>query len=158
MIAHRRAEGAGGADLLSHLLRASDEGTGMTDVQVRDEAITLFLAGHETTSNALTWTWYLLSQHADAEAALHAELDAVLGRRAPTATDVPSLPVTRAVLSKRCGCIRPPGPWGAGRSRITRSTGTSSRRVGHRGLAVVAAPRRAVVDGAGSVPLGSLDR
>jgi cytochrome P450 len=116
MIARRRAEGAGGADLLSHLLRASDDGTGMTDVQVRDEAITLFLAGHETTSNALTWTWYLLSQHADAEAALHAELDAVLGRRAPTATDVPSLPVTRAVLSEAMRLFPP--AWAMGRRAL----------------------------------------
>jgi cytochrome P450 len=116
MIARRRAEGAGGADLLSHLLRASDEGTGMTDVQVRDEAITLFLAGHETTSNALTWTWYLLSQHADAEAALHTELDAVLGRRAPTAADIPSLPVTRAVLSEAMR-LYPPA-WAMGRRAL----------------------------------------
>ena len=116
MIARRRAEGAGGADLLSHLLRASDEGTGMTDVQVRDEAITLFLAGHETTSNALTWTWYLLSQHADAESALHSELDAVLGDRAPTVADVPSLPVTRAVLSESMR-LYPPA-WAMGRRAL----------------------------------------
>ena len=116
MIARRRAEGAGGRDLLSHLLRASDEGTGMTDVQVRDEAITLFLAGHETTSNALTWTWYLLSQHADAESALHTELDAVLGERAPTVADVPSLPVTRAVLSEAMR-LYPPA-WAMGRRAL----------------------------------------
>jgi cytochrome P450 len=116
MIAQRRAEGAGGADLLSHLLRASDEGSGMTDVQVRDEAITLFLAGHETTSNALTWTWYLLSQHADAESSLHAELDAVLGDRAPTVADVPSLPVTRAVLSEAMR-LYPPA-WAMGRRAL----------------------------------------
>ena len=88
----------------------------MTDVQVRDEAITLFLAGHETTSNALTWTWYLLSQHADAEAALHTELDAVLGRRAPTVADVPSLPVTRAVLSEAMR-LYPPA-WAMGRRAL----------------------------------------
>ena len=88
----------------------------MTDVQVRDEAITLFLAGHETTSNALTWTWYLLSQHADAESALHAELDAVLGDRAPTAADVPSLPVTRAVLSEAMR-LYPPA-WAMGRRAL----------------------------------------
>ena len=59
------------------LLAAHDEDGGrrMSDQQVRDEAMTLFLAGHETTANALAWTWYLLAQHPDAEARLHAELD-----------------------------------------------------------------------------------
>jgi cytochrome P450 len=94
----------------------SDDGAAMTDVQVRDEAITLFLAGHETTSNALTWTWYLLSQHPDAESALHAEIDAVLGRRAPTVADVPSLPVTRAILSESMR-LYPPA-WAMGRRAL----------------------------------------
>jgi cytochrome P450 len=116
MIERRRADGAGGQDLLSHLLRASDEGTGMADVQVRDEAITLFLAGHETTSNALTWTWYLLSRHPDAESALHEELDAVLGGRAPTVADVPSLPATRAILSESMR-LYPPA-WAMGRRAL----------------------------------------
>ena len=65
------------------LLAAQEDGEGMSDRQVHDEALTLFLAGHETTSNALTWTWWLLSRHPDAEARLHAELDAVLDGRAP---------------------------------------------------------------------------
>jgi cytochrome P450 len=116
MIERRRADGAGGQDLLSHLLRVSDEGTAMADVQVRDEAITLFLAGHETTSNALTWTWYLLSQHPDAETALHEELDAVLGDRAPTVADVPSLPATRAILSESMR-LYPPA-WAMGRRAL----------------------------------------
>ena len=116
MIERRRAGGANGTDLLSHLLRVSDDGAAMTDVQVRDEAITLFLAGHETTSNALTWTWYLLSQHPDAESALHAEIDAVLGRRAPTVADVPSLPVTRAILSESMR-LYPPA-WAMGRRAL----------------------------------------
>jgi cytochrome P450 len=116
MIERRRADGGAGPDLLSHLLRASDEGTGMSEVQVRDEAITLFLAGHETTSNALTWTWYLLSQHADAESALHVELDTVLGGRAPTVDDVPSLPVTRAILSEAMR-LYPPA-WAIGRRAL----------------------------------------
>src|SRR5260370_33443298 len=70
-------------DLLSMLLLARDEetGEGMNDRQVRDEVMTLLLAGHETTSNALTWTWYLLSQHPDVENRLHAELEQVLGGR-----------------------------------------------------------------------------
>ena len=159
MIARRRAEGAGGADLLSHLLRASDEGTGMTDVQVRDEAITLFLAGHETTSNALTWTWYLLSQHADAESALHAELDAVLGDRAPTVADVPSLPVTRAVLSEAMR-LYPPA-WAMGRRAL--ADHVLDRYVLPNGSVVVVSPwllhrdERWWTDPEG-VPAGSLDR
>src|SRR5262249_5411521 len=66
MIDRRRADGAAGTDLLSLLLQAREDGAAMDDRQVRDEAITLFLAGHETTSNALTWTWYLLSRHPEA--------------------------------------------------------------------------------------------
>jgi cytochrome P450 len=75
LIAERRAAGAEGDDLLSRLIRAQDAGSGMTDQQVRDEAITIFLAGHETTSNALTWTWLLLSEHPDVEARLHERLE-----------------------------------------------------------------------------------
>ncbi|MGH2596288.1 MAG: cytochrome P450 [Actinomycetota bacterium] len=116
MIERRRAVGADGADLLSHLLRADDDDASMTDLQVRDEAITLFLAGHETTSNALTWTWYLLSQHPDAEAALHAEVDDVLGGRAPTVADVPRLEVTGAILSESMR-LYPPA-WAIGRRAL----------------------------------------
>jgi cytochrome P450 len=67
MIAERRARGADGDDLLSMLMRAQEAGASMTDEQVRDEAITIFLAGHETTANALAWTWLLLSENPDAE-------------------------------------------------------------------------------------------
>jgi cytochrome P450 len=116
MIGLRRAAGAGGVDLLSHLLQANDDGAGMTDLQVRDEAITLFLAGHETTSNALTWTWYLLSQHPEAEAALHEELGDVLGGRAPTVADVPRLKVTEAILSESMR-LYPPA-WAIGRRAL----------------------------------------
>jgi cytochrome P450 len=75
---HRRA-GQDKGDLLSMLRAAQDEedGSGMTDEQIRDEALTLFLAGHETTANALTWTWYLLSQNPEAEAKLHREIDEI---------------------------------------------------------------------------------
>ena len=62
--------------------------------------MTIFLAGHDTTANALTWTWYLLSQNPEAEATLHAELDAVLADRTPTVDDLPRLPYTRAVLAE----------------------------------------------------------
>lgn len=102
-IKERRASGQDHGDLLSMLLLAQDEegGTGgMTDEQVRDEAMTLFLAGHETTALALTWTWYLLAQHPAVEAKLHAELDAVLGGRAPTFEDAPRLRYTEMVLAE----------------------------------------------------------
>ena len=76
----------------------------MTDLQVRDEAMTLFLAGHETTANALTWTWYLLSQNPVEERQLHAEVDRVLGGRLPSMDDIPNLPYTRMVLSEAMRC------------------------------------------------------
>jgi cytochrome P450 len=88
-------------DLLSMLLQAQDdEGNPMPIAQVRDETLTLFLAGHETTSNALTWTWYLLSQHPDAAAKLAAEVEAVLGGRAPTLADLPRLKYTEMVIKE----------------------------------------------------------
>jgi len=81
IINERRRSGEDHGDLLSMLLLAQDpeDGVGMTDEQVRDEALTLFLAGHETTANALTWTWHLLSENPEVEAKLHEELDRVLG-------------------------------------------------------------------------------
>ncbi len=89
-------------DLLSMLLLARDEetGEGMNDRQVRDEVMTLLLAGHETTSNALSWTWYLLSQHPDAESRLHAELEQVLDGRIPTVENLPRLAYTRMVIEE----------------------------------------------------------
>ena len=72
----------------------------MSRRQVRDEAMTIVLAGHETTAQALTWTWYLLSQNPDEEARVHAELDDVLQGRPPTAADLPSLTVTRAAVAE----------------------------------------------------------
>ena len=106
LIAERRAERARGVereDVLSMMLIAQDaEGDGgrMTDPQLRDEAMTLFLAGHETTANALTWTWYLLSQHREVEARLHQEVDRVLGDRRATADDLGALAYTRMVLTE----------------------------------------------------------
>jgi cytochrome P450 len=98
----RRASGEDKGDLLSMLLMARDEDTDgvMTDKQVRDEAMTLFGAGHETTAHALSWTWYALSQHPDAEARLHAELAEVLGGRAPTLEDLPRLKYTEQVVKE----------------------------------------------------------
>lgn len=103
MIKARRESGEDRGDLLSMLLMAQDtegDGSVMSNEQLRDEAMTIFLAGHETTANALTWTWYLLSQHPAVEAKLHAELDQVLGGRIPTLEDLPSLRYTEMVLSE----------------------------------------------------------
>lgn len=103
IIRERRGSNLDRGDFLSMLLMAQDEegGTGgMTDSQVRDEALTIFLAGHETTATALTWTWYLLSQHPEAEAKLHAELDAVLQGRLPTFEDLPKLRYTEMVFAE----------------------------------------------------------
>ena len=105
IIAGRRQEGAaggGGEDLLGMFMQARDEDTGeqMTDGQLRDEVVTMLLAGHETTATALAWLWALLGQHPAVAAQLHAELDQVLGGRAPTAADYPALPFTRAVVEE----------------------------------------------------------
>ena len=101
MIAERRRTGADHGDLLSMLLRVQDDdGTTMTPEQLRDEVITLFLAGHETTALTLSWTFYLLSRHPDACAALEAEADAVLAGRSPGAADLFRLPFTEAVVSE----------------------------------------------------------
>jgi cytochrome P450 len=103
MIAERRRDGGDRGDLLSMLLAAQDtegDGTGMSDTQLRDELLTLFLAGHETTANALSWTWMLLAQHPAVRDALHAEVDAVLGDRTPAADDMSRLPYARAVLAE----------------------------------------------------------
>ena len=72
----------------------------MSDKQLRDEILTIFLAGHETTANALTWTWYLLARHPEAEARLHDELDRVLGGRPPCFADLAELKWTRMVLEE----------------------------------------------------------
>jgi cytochrome P450 len=102
IIAEHRAGGDNG-DLLSMLLAAEDvEGDGgrMTDQQVRDEAMTIFLAGHETTAIALSWTWYLLSQNPSVEKQFHEELKLVLGGRLPAYEDIPDLDYTRMVFSE----------------------------------------------------------
>jgi len=89
------------ADLLSLLLQAKyDNGTGMTDQQVRDEAVTLFITGYETIGEALTWTSYLLCQHPDIEAKFFAEVDDVLGDRPPGAEDLPKLAYVGMVLAE----------------------------------------------------------
>jgi cytochrome P450 len=101
-LAQRRADGIDRGDLLSMLLAARDPetGTGMSDKQLRDEILTIFLAGHETTANALSWIWYLLAQNPAAEARLHDELDRVLGGRMPTYGDLAELKWTRMVIEE----------------------------------------------------------
>lgn len=115
IISERRASGRDEGDLLSMLLLAQDEGTGMDDKQVRDEALTLFLAGHETTANALTWTWYLLSQNPEVERKFHAEIDA-LGRRLPEFEDLARLKYVEQVFSESMR-LYPPA-WSVGRRNL----------------------------------------
>lgn len=115
LVRERRKGGQDAGDLLSMLLMAHDEegGAGMTDTQVRDEALTLFLAGHETTAQALTWTWYLLSQHPECERRLHEEIDAVLGGRLPDFEDLPQLRYTEQLFAEALR-LYPPA-WAIGR-------------------------------------------
>ena len=127
LITKHRAAAARGepdkGDLLSMLLASKYEGddpasqTGMSDDQVRDEVLTIFLAGYETVANALTWTWYLLSQNPEVETKLHAELDAVLGTgaeaRLPALSDYSSLRYTEQVFAESMR-LYPPA-WAMGR-------------------------------------------
>jgi cytochrome P450 len=125
MIADRRKLGtealATRGDLLSMLIAARDEdeddASGMTDVQVRDEALTIFLAGYETVANALTWTWYLLSQNPEAATRMAAEIDEVLGsgdaNRTATLEDYPRLKYTEMVFAESMR-LYPPA-WAMGR-------------------------------------------
>jgi cytochrome P450 len=119
MIDERRAGGEDRGDLLSILMAARDEegdGTGMTDEQLRDEAMTIFLAGHETTANALTWTWYLLAQNPEVEARFHNEVDRVLGGRLPAAEDYPQLRYTEMILAESMRMYPP--AWVIGRRAL----------------------------------------
>jgi cytochrome P450 len=119
IIAERRASGPDGmgidtGDLLSILLQAQDEdGTHMNDRQLRDETITLFLAGHETTANTLSWTWMLLAQNPAVEKKFHDELDGVLGGHAPTVDDLPKLAYLNHVLTESLRLY--PTAWGMAR-------------------------------------------
>jgi cytochrome P450 len=90
------------ADLLTRLVTAKDDdgGARLTAKEIRDEIVTIFMAGHDTTANTLSWTWYLLAERPTETARLHAELDAVLGGRAPIAADLPRLPFTRRVIEE----------------------------------------------------------
>lgn len=113
----RRASGKDTGDLLSMYLHAQDEdGKGMTNVQLRDEMMTLILGGHETTANALSWTWYLLSTNPEAEKKLWQELDSVLAGKLPTLADLPKLRYTEMVVKEALRLFPP--AWFFGREAI----------------------------------------
>ncbi len=116
LIEERRRSSEDRGDLLSMLLLAQDtegDGGAMTDEQLRDEVMTIFLAGHETTANALTWTWYLLSENPAVEEKLHEEIDRVLAGRLPAFDDVAQLKYTEMVLAESMR-LYPPA-WATGR-------------------------------------------
>jgi len=118
VISDRRRTGADNADLLAMLMSAHDEDTGdtMTDDQLQVEVMTFLLAGQETTSLALTWTWYLLSQHPGAREKLERELDSVLGGRPPVYSDIANLPYLRMVVDESLR-LYPPA-WGFSRQAM----------------------------------------
>jgi cytochrome P450 len=118
MIAERRRSGGERPDLLQMLLAARDADTGarMDDRQVRDEALTLMLAGHETAAASMSWMWYLLARNPDAAAKLRRELDSVLGGRTPGVEDLPRLSYTRAVFDETLR-LYPPA-WGQPREAV----------------------------------------
>jgi cytochrome P450 len=115
MVAERRTRGGSRRDVLSMMIGSAAEGggAGLTDREVRDEALTLLLAGHETTANALMWTWYLLSQAPAVRARLHEEVDRVLADRSASVELVESLPYVLAVVTESMRLFPP--VWGIGR-------------------------------------------
>ncbi len=118
IITQRRESGEDRGDLLSMLLHAQDEESGrkMTDRQLRDEAMTLFMAGHETTANTMAWAWFLMGGHPEAEARLHAELDEVLEGRLPTLADLPRLSYAESIVTETLRLY--PAGWMIGREAI----------------------------------------
>ncbi len=112
---HRLRAGSDGEDLLSALLLAQDE-MGWSEEDLRDQVLTVFLAGYETVAIALTWTWYLLSQHPGVERRFHAEIDEVLGRRLPTYDDLPRLKYAEMVMAESMR-LYPPA-WAMGRQAL----------------------------------------
>jgi len=133
IIQQKRRGGSNNGDFLSMLLAARDtegDGSGMNDEQLRYEAITIFTAGHETTANALTYTWHLLARHPEIAQKMALEADQVLGERLPTADDVPKLKYTRMVLSESMRLLPPvwaigrkaKEPWTAGGYEFPQST------------------------------------
>jgi cytochrome P450 len=120
VIEERRNDDSTGGDLISMLLAARDPENpsepGMSDRQIRDEAMTIFLAGHETTANAMAWTWHLLASTPRVETRLHEELASVLDGRTPVVEDVPKLEYTRAVIAESMRMYPP--AWTMGRRVI----------------------------------------
>ncbi len=119
LIAERRRSGTAGEDLLGLLMEArdSDTGQGMPDLQLRDELMTMFVAGHDTTANALAWTLHLLSMHPEQRELMEREVDWVLGKRQATAEDVGRLPYTAAVFREALRMYPP--VWILGRRALT---------------------------------------
>jgi cytochrome P450 len=126
----RRQPAAARDDLVSMLLAARDEetGEGMSARQLRDEVMTFFLAGHETTANALAWTWYLLAQHPEIGEAVRSEVAQAIGTRPPTQADLARMPLARMVVEEAMRLYPPtpsasvPAPTTGGRaSRISHS-------------------------------------
>jgi cytochrome P450 len=111
VIDSRRKGGPAANDLLDLLLAARDEeaGTGMSDAQLRDEVLTLLFAGHDTTASGISWAWYLVARHPEIQEALHDEAAACLAGRAPTAQDLPHLPLATAVFEEALR-LYPPAP------------------------------------------------
>src|SRR5207248_774460 len=118
IIRERRESESDKGDLLSMLMQARDEdGSSMTDKQLRDEVMTFLLAGHETTALALSWSWHLLAQNPEAERKLHQELDTVLAGRVPAFSDLPVLPQTERVI-KEAMRLYPPA-WSVARTVVS---------------------------------------
>ena len=105
-----------GGDLLDMMIAAEEDDSPETNERLRDQVTTIFLAGYETVANALTWTWYLLDQNADAQVRLRAELDRVLQGRSPGIDDIPNLPYTEMVLAESMRLFPP--AWAMGRKAI----------------------------------------
>ncbi|HEX3821686.1 MAG TPA: cytochrome P450 [Candidatus Sulfotelmatobacter sp.] len=118
IIAQHRANKTDSGDLLSMLMAARDEdGSRMSDQQLRDEVLTFLIAGHETTALALTWTWHLLAQHSEVERKLHEELDRVLGGRVPEFSDLPALTYAERVIKESMRLFPP--AWSLARTVIS---------------------------------------
>jgi cytochrome P450 len=111
VIESRRRNGPAANDLLDMLVAARDaeSGTGMSDAQLRDEVLTLLFAGHDTTASGLSWAWYLLARHPQVQEALHDEAATHLAGRAPTAEDLPHLPLATAAFQEALR-LYPPAP------------------------------------------------
>jgi cytochrome P450 len=117
LISEHRANPSAYDDLLSMLLRQQENGREITDAYIRDQVLTILMAGHETMANALTWTWYLLSENPECETELHRELDTILDGRLPTFEDVSRLPYARSVLAESFR-LYPPA-WAIGRKALS---------------------------------------